>query len=597
MSANSSITLVNLDVQDLEETLKTFLKAQPIFRDYDFEGSNINVLLNLLAYNTHLLSFYLNMVGNEMFIDSAQLIESVHSHSKELNYLPRSFRSAVANVDIFIASTDQNKTSIVVPKGTSFTARSGSESYTFTVPENQIAVKTDGGFILDNTEIFEGPYIQESFPVNYDVATRYILQNFNVDTRSITVTVIEDSGSSVITYKQSTTLFGLNASSKVFFIQPSGSNKYEIVFGDGVIGRRPKDNSLVIVEYRISNGELPNGLREFFPDSSIGGETNITVNTVTAAYGGAIRESIDEIKYNAPRAFRTQERAVTTDDYETLLKQNFPEINVVSAFGGEEADPPQYGKVFVSVDLNDLDGLPKSKIDIYKKFLKSRSPLSINPEFIEPEYLYIRTETNVKYNLNTTTLADSDIKMLTVSAILNYNNTNLNDFKSTMRYSRLVEAIDDCHPSIISNETDVFAIKQIVPRLNVFQNLKFSFGIPLYDKLSHSETTHNSNEDRTIFSSNFVNEFGNICFIEDDGKGVLRMIVSEANQQISLKVIGTVDYHTGVIELNNFKASNLLGNEIKIYAKPKSKDIFSSTNSILSILEEDIIVSVEQLKE
>lgn len=595
--ANSSISLVNLDMNDLEETFKAFLKSQDRFADYDFDGSNMSVLMNLLAYNTYMKTFYLNMVGNEMFLDSAKLIESAVSHAKELNYTPRSFRSASANVNIFIASTDQNKTSIVVAKGTSFTSRSASDTFTFTVPENIIAVKTDGGFLVENTEIFEGPYITESFPVNYSNNLRYILQNFNVDTRSVTVTVMEDSGASVIQYKQATTLFGLDANSKVFFIQASGSNKYEIIFGDGIIGRKPKDNSIIVVEYRISNGELPNGLRTFFADGSIGGETTITIETVTPAYGGAVRESIDEIKYNAPRAFTTQERAVITDDYETLLKQFFPEINVVSAYGGEEADPPQYGKVFISLDLKELDGLPQSKIDIYKKFLKQRSPLSIDPVFIEPEYIYTAVVSTVKYNINTTALNASDIKLLVISAILGYSDTYLDDFKAALRYSQLVGSIDNSHASIISNETEIYALKKITPQIGAFQNLTLNFNLPLYDALPMSGLIHNFNEDKTISSSNFISESGEICNIEDDGKGGLRLVSIQEGQHNTTKYVGTVDYSTGRVNLTNFKVTSYLGTHINIYARPKSKDIFSTTNSILSILEEDIVVNVTQIKE
>lgn len=595
--ANSSISLVNLDMNDLEETFRTFLKSQDRFADYDFDGANMSVLLNILGYNTYMKAFYLNMVGNEMFLDSAKMIESVTSHAKELNYTPRSFRSAVANVDIFIGSTDQNKTSIVIPKGTSFTARSTTDTFTFTVPDNIIAEKTDGGFIVENTEIYEGPYITESFPVNYANNLRYVLQNFNVDTRSITVTVLEDAGATTITYKLATTLFGLNSNSKVFFVQASGSNKYEIIFGDGIIGRKPKDNSIVVVEYRVSNGELPNGLRRFFADGTIGNETDITITTVTPAYGGAVRESIEEIKYNAPRAFTTQERAVTTEDYETLLKQYFPEINVVSAYGGEEADPPQYGKVFISLDLQELDGLPSSKIDIYKKFLKQRSPLSIDPVFIEPQYLYTAVRSTVKYNINTTTLQANDIKLLVISSILNYSDVNLDDFKATLRYSQLVRAIDDSHSSILSNETEIFALKKIVPVVNVFQNMKFSFNLPLYNALPLSSTSHDHLEDKVITSSNFTTEGGDVCNLEDDGKGKMRLVAVSNDQDITLKEVGTVDYDTGVIELVNFKPTNLLGNEIKVYARPRSRDIFSTTNSILSILEQDITVNVEQIKE
>ncbi len=595
--ANSSISLVNLDMDALQETFKTFLKSQDIFKDYDFDGANISRLLSLLAYNTHLNAFYTNMVGNEMFLDSAKLTESVMSHSKELNYLPRSFRSAVANVNIFIESNDPNKTSIVVPKGTSFTARSATETYTFSVPENIIAVKTDGGFEIENTEIYEGPYITESFPVNYLANTRYILQNFNIDTRSIIVTVIEDSGASIITYKLATTLFGLNSSSKVFFIQPSGSDKYEVVFGDGVIGRKPKDNSIVFCEYRISNGELPNGLRAFVPDGTIGGETNISVTTISPAYGGAIRETLEEIKYNAPRAFTTQERAVSTEDYETLLKVNFPEINVVSAYGGEESDPPQYGKVFISMNLKNLDGLPNSKIDIYKKFIKARSPLSIDPIFTVPDYLYAYVDTKVKYNINVTTLSANDIKLLVTSSILNYSDEFLDDFKSTLRYSKLSSRIDESHSSIISNETEIFAMKKIVPAINQFQNITILFDIPLYGSNPISGDVHTIHEITTITSTNFINEFGEICNIEDDGRGKLRMMSVSGAEHIMVKEIGTINYAEGILILNNFKTTNLLGNNIKIYAKPESKDIFSKTNSILSIKEEDININIEQIKE
>ena len=369
------------------------------------------------------------------------------------------------------------------------------------------------------------------------------------------------------------------------------------MFGDNVIGRRPKDNSVIVVEYRISNGELPNGLRTFFADGAIGGETDITITTVSPAYGGSVRETIDEIKFNAPRAFTTQERAVTTEDYETLLKQYFPEINVVSAYGGEEADPPQYGKVFISLDLEELDGLPSSKIDIYKKFIKQRSPLSIDPVFIEPEYLYTSVVAKVKYNINTTTLSANDIKLLVISAILSYSDRNLDDFKATLRYSQLVRAIDDSHASIISNETEIYALKKITPALNSYQSINLNFNAPLYNALPSSTLVHKFQEDTVITSSKFVSDSGEICTIEDDGKGGLRLVSIQEGQHNTTKYIGTVNYDTGQLTLTNFKVINYLGTGINIYAKPRIKDIFSTTNSILSIIEEDIVVEVEQVKE
>lgn len=601
MAANSSIILSNLDFEAQKNTLKQYLRSQDRFKDYDFDGSNINVLLDILSYNTYMNAFYLNMVGSEMFLDTAQLRDSVVSHAKELNYTPSSFRSAEATVAVTINSADPNKRSITIPKGTTFSSRVGTSAFTFSTGENiVVSNRTVEGnnyiFLGDNITLFEGVYVNDTFTVTSNNPTRYVLTNNNVDISSINVVVVEDMGATTLTYKRASSLFGLDSQSQVFFIQGTTGGRYEIVFGDDVTGRKPKDNSIINIEYRICNGELPNGCSVFRADTAIDQETNIAVFTNTPAAGGTIAESVESIKYNAPRHFATQERAVTTDDYETLMKLNFPEVNVVTAYGGEQVDPPQFGKVFVAVDLKDLDGLPDVKRDQYYRFLKPRSPVSIDPVIVSPDYTYVFVETLVKYNVNITSLNPDDVRTLVISSILNYASSSLNDFNRTLRYSRLTQAIDATHPSVVSNETLCKAIKYITPVVGQSQAINIDFGLPL--EVLTPDIDINLNTDKhAIESSTFIYN-GQKAYLEDDGNGIMRIIATPSGTHtVVVPDVGTVNYDTGLIQLSNFKVDSYPGNNIKIYAASKSKDIQSTKNTILNIVETDIQVTVQQVRE
>lgn len=601
MAANSSIILSNLDFDAQKNTLKQYLRSQDRFKDYDFEGSNMNVLLDILSYNTYMNAFYLNMVGSEMFLDTAQLRDSVVSHAKELNYTPSSFRSAEATVAITINTANANKRSITIPKGTTFSSRIGTSAFTFSTGENiVVSNRTVEGsnyiFTGTNITLFEGVYITDTFTSTSSNATRYVLTNNNVDISSINVIVIEDMGATTLTYKRANSLFGLNSQSQVFFIQGAPGGRYEIVFGDNVTGRKPKDNSIINIEYRICNGELPNGCSVFRADTAIDQETNIAVFTDTAAGGGAIAESVESIKFNAPRHFATQERAVTTDDYETLMKLNFPEVNVVTAYGGEEVDPPQFGKVYVAVDLMDLDGLPDTKRDQYYRFLKPRSPVSIDPVIISPDYMYVYVEALVKYNINVTSLNPDDVRTLVISSILNFSQANLNDFNKTMRYSRLTQSIDATHPSVVSNETICKAVKYITPATGVALTLNVDFGVPL-EVLSPDIDVNVSTDKHAVETTTFIYR-GKKAFLQDDGKGVMRVIATPSGEQtVIVPDAGTVNYETGLVQLSNFEVDSYAGGQIKIYAATRSKDIFSTKNTILNINESDIQITVQQVRE
>ena len=595
MAANSSIILSNLDFDTLKNTFKAYLKSQDRFNDYDFEGSNMSVLLDILSYNTYHNAFYLNMIGNEMFLDSAQLRDSVVSHAKELNYTPRSFKSAQANVTITASSTnpgDFSKRSVVIPKGTTFTSQYLNRNFSFSVAEN-IVIDRDSApnnssvsFTGSNITLYEGYYLTDTYTYSYTAMPRLLISNRSVDISSITLTVVEDGGASTLVYNRAPSLFDLDSTSQVFFIQGSENDGYEIVFGDGVSGRRPKNNSVVIIEYRISNGELPNGCFEFKADTTFSGISNIVVTTNSAAAGGSVSESIESIKFNAPRHFTTQERAITTEDYETLLRLNFPEVNAVTAYGGEDLTPPQFGKVFVAVDLTDVDGLPDIKKTQYYNFLKPRSPVSIDPVFVNPDYTYLGITSTVKYNINVTRLTEADIRTIVTSSILDYSRENLNNFNRTFRYSQLIRAIDNSQSSIISNETDVSIIKVINPDLGVFRTFDVNYNIPLAIKYS--------NDASYSMVSSIVIYRGQRALIKDDGQGNLN-IVSYSGGQV-LNSVGTISYDTGLLQFSNLKLDNYLGSSIKLSATPKEKDISTINNVILNIVENDISLTVDPIR-
>jgi hypothetical protein len=596
--ANSSISLTQLDFNEYKASLKAYLTEQEEFKDYDFDGSNLSVLLDILSYNTYQNAFYMNMVSNEMFLDSARLRDSVISHAKELNYLPRSFTSAKADIRLTITPTDPNKNSIVVPKGTGFISRVDDYTYTFTTSQNIVITnKVGNSFVSDTITVYEGNYLSDTYAVNYNNPLIFKINNKSVDASSVAVTVLEDNGSSVLEYSRATSLFGYTETSRVFFLQPGVGDLYEVVFGDGIVGRKPKNNSVVIIEYRTSNGELPNGAFRFINSGRIDNEANVVITTISSAADGAVAEDLNSIKFNAPRAFTTQERAVTAEDYQNLLKANYPEINAVTAYGGEDATPPQYGRIFVSVDLTDVDGLPKIKEDEYRKFLRSRSSVAMEPVFISPEYTYLNVKGTVKYNINRTGLNPEDIRTFVIDSILNYASINLNSFVKTFRYSKLVQAIDATDESIISNETDINLVKYLTLDLNVPLNLTIDFKCPLTQEIPLLGDEHPMVDVHGVSSTPFTYTGIQNCVLEDNGDGVMRIVTQSGANHKKIVDVGTVDYDTGIVRLNNFIVQNYVGTSLKIYAEPRSRDVTAIQNVILNIIEPDVNITIEQIRE
>lgn len=568
----TSLTVNAGDFDEIKGAFKDWLITQPQFADYDFNGSNMSVLLGLLAYNTYLNMFYHNMVSNETFIDTAVRRDSVVSRAKELNYVPRSFKSASATVDVEITSPDITRASVIIPKGTLFTARIADRSYSFTtdrayVTTESVIIGSTIKFTARNVELLEGFYLTETVP--YESGKFIVIPNEQVDTSSISVASIEDNGGAVIPYKRAYSLFDLNSTSQVFFLQGSTGSKYEVGFGDAVFGRKPKNNSLVTIDYRVSNGELPNGVQLFQAGQGIDGETAINVVTITPAHSGSVFESADSIRLNAPRHFVSQGNAVTADDYVSLLQETFPEIISMIAYGGEEATPPLFGRVIISIVLNGIDYLPISKERQFYDFLRKRSLMK--PVFVEPQFIYAQITSSIHYDLRKTTINPDDIKTLVLNAIMSYSTTSLNAFGGSLRYSRLGTEIDNAHSSIRSNETTVKLIRELTDKDWNQGSFSIDFGTPLV----------------SLTSQSFYFD-GNLVVLKSSGSDILLVNVLNG---LTVRPVGVINYSTGVISLSTFVPDNT-ALPLKVYVVPDAKNISASLNTIIKIRESDVSLTV-----
>ena len=598
MAANSGIAIAELDFDTVKTNLKTFLEGQAQFQDYDFAGSNLNVLLDVLAYNTYYNNFYLNMLASEMFLDTALIRDSIISHAKELNYLPRSSRGSEATINIEITPSD-TPASINIPKGTEFTTVVESNTYTFATTESHIiTADVNGDYIANNIIIREGDAIEEFFAVTSNTSQRFVLSNKDIDTRSITVKVRESNTSITnTTYSYATSLFGLGANSAIFFLQPAEKEKYEVVFGNDIAGKRPVSGNLVEVYYQVCNREESNQASAFSSASSIQGYSNVAITTVSRARGGAAPESIADIKFNAPRNVQVQERAVTKNDYKILLQQRFPEIEAITVFGGEDQDPPQYGRVVVSVDLENADGIPNITKQQYKEFIDQRTPVSIESVIIDPEFSYIEVSSHIHYNVNSTNATPSDIKSSVLSSIETFANNTLQDFEKTLRYSKLVSAIDDADSSILSNETNVRIYKNFIPTLNTATDAVLNYQNKLKQGPKLNTTTRVSTYVAAIQSEAFT--FGSSPgFFIDNGDGLLQIVTSIGDAFSILDPdVGTVDYNTGKVTIKAAVIAAYTGSGIKVYARPYEQEIAAKLNTILRLESVDATLTIAQARE
>ncbi len=588
MASNSPIT--ELDFNEIKNSLKEFLKGQDRFKDYNFEGSNLNVMLDVLAYNTFQNGFFTNMAMNEMFLDSSLLRSSVVSHAKNLNYVPRSRTSAKAKINVTLAVND-SPSFVIIPARTRFIAQCGNKTFNFYNETAATVTPSAGSYVYSGLDIFEGRYIQEFFSVTSD-PLKCVISNSNVDISSVKVYVKDSVDATIETeYVLSTTVFGNTPTSNVFYVQAYNDNQYEVTFGLDAFGKQPTSGSLIRVEYRVSSGEEANGVTSFTSGGNIQSyPATVTLNA--ASDGGVEQEDIASIKYFAPRSLQIQDRAITESDYEIILKNKYPEIQAISVYGGEELNPPRYGRVVVAVDVKNADGVSDNNKSKYATFLRERSPIGIEPIIISPEYMHMSTSTTVYFNTKTTSLTEADIKQIVLDTIVTFSEENLSDFKTTFRASNLSSAIDDSNIHILSNDLDVVPIIPLSPVVNTENNYDITFNNPLI--LDHVLLPGESLENHipALRSSPFTYQ-GSIGYLQDNGKGVLEIIKSSGLSFVVLNAnAGSVDYDTGRVIIKKLNISSYEGSEVKLYGRTRTKTIVPPKNRILSIRKEDVIVNV-----
>lgn len=586
-------SITNLDFDQVKTDLKTYLKGQNQFKDYDFEGSNMSVLLDILAYNTYQNNFYTNMAISEMFLDSSQLRDSVISHAKSLNYLPRSFTSSVAKIAVRLTVAAPYPASITIPAKTKFIARCGNRTFTFYNIDAVSIPNVNNTFVYNNLEVYEGSYITEAYSVTNANTQRFVISNKNVDTGSIRVIVKETATDPVgVTYMPKSNIFGVGSTDNVFYTQPYFDDKYEIGFGQNIFGKAPANGNIVLIEYRTTVGAEANGITSMVPSDTISGyQAIVTLNTTSS--GGSDLESVESIKYFAPKSIQIQDRAITKSDYEILLKNKFPEIQAALAYGGEEKDPPQYGRVIVAVDTNNAYGISSNDKNKYYNYLKDRTALGIEPIIEAAQFMYLYVTSNIYYNINVTDLSPTAIKDLAANAISTYSTNNLSDFKKTFRYSNFTSVIDNSDTSILSNDTSVQAILTINPTLNVNNTFTLEFRNKLI--IDHPLTVGEliSTHKPAIKSSTFTYAGKSTAFIQDDGLGKLQILQTTTGGFIYLnRDIGSVDYTTGKVILKNFNISAYEGADIRIYARTLMSDIAPPNNRIITIRPKDVLITV-----
>lgn len=593
--ANSSINLTSLDFDGLKGSLKTFLKSQTQFKDYDFEGSNMNVLLDVLAYNTYLNSFYTNMVAAEQFMDSAQLRDSVVSHAKVLNYLPGSMKSAEALVNLTVVANGVTGT-FEIPRGTQFSGGNSNGTFTFVTDRSIVAVSSSNTFTFSNVAIYEGSYVNETFYVDTSVENqKFILSNESVDISSLVVTVYEDGGASASEWALASDLYSVGAQSNVYFLQATSGNRYEVVFGDGVLGRYPKNDSTVLCVYRITDGSAGSGVQTFFLDTDIGafngGDAITTITTVSPSSEGAERESIESIRFRAPKAYQVQERAVTAADYRNLVFSKFPEVKDVAVFGGEQVpDTVAYGTVFVSCTTYSGNPLTTQRKTDLISFLRDKRVLSVQTAVIDPQYLYVVPSIRTTVDFNQTSLSPAQIRAAVLQRSQRYNDDNLETFGGDFRLSRYLEYLNDAEGSILSTSVTTSIFKQVTPETGVDQSLSVSLnnsvevGTVLSSAFQLADGSFYQLTDYNPFADSFYRETQNGGYVIRNSNPAMYLKRITTDNTTYYSEVGTVDYTRGAVTVRNLNVVGFNGSAgIRVYARPMGSDIYSTLNDVVLV--------------
>jgi len=571
--------VANLDFEDIKVALKEYLRAQSDFTDYDFEGSALSTLIDTLAYNTYYTAFNANMVVNELFIDSATLRDNVVAIAKQLGYRPKSTTSPTAYVSFNVTyGTPTADTELLLKKGTGFIASYDNNIYQYVVLDDVTAQVSNDVATFENVEVREGTQLVNTYTVNTSLKSqRFILDNQNIDTNTIRVKVFPTGGSFSEPWLVADNIIGINGSSKVFFLEEIEDERYELLFGDGVLGKALENGARVEVSYLTTSGSESNGVRTFVfsgvlenPQGVSPNSFDVSITSTVAAAGGEEIESTEKIRYTAPKAYGTQDRAVTADDYSAIIRRIYPATSDIIIFGGEDQDPPQYGKVFIVLKPKDaayLTSLTKSNIVAE---LQKYSVASIEPEIIDPSILYVELNSKIYYNGSSTDQTPAQIRDKAIAAVQNYIDiSDIEKFNGKFRHSKMVGVIDDADRSINSNLTSVTMRKDFYPQLNS----------TFYYEICFQNTFDEDCDGPTLSTTGFrVTEYPNFdVYLEDrGGKIVLYRLDTATSEKVVLNSeVGDIDYVKG--ELRMYDLTIIKGtyfdNRISVRVNPLSNDI------------------------
>ena len=586
-----------LEFYEIKAQIKDFLKSQSQFSDYDFEGSSLTVLLDVLAYNTYYTAVNANLAVNEGFLETAVLRENVVKLARLLGYTPKSARSATTTVDISVQTVFPYPLTVTMAAGLvlNFTGLDNN-NFVFSLP-NDSTVSVDsltGIATFKNVVLSEGLFLTDTFVRNTNERQRFILTNPNADTSSMIVKVT--SGTIQERYLQATDITKIDSTSKVYFLEESELGVPEVLFGDGVIGKNLEDGDVVEVKYTTSSGSSANGLKVFenigtFRDNALNSITSgITITVLSFPDGGAAEESTESIKFSAPKFYSAFGRAVSTQDYEAIVPQIYPNVGSIACYGGEEAEPPQYGKVFLAIKPKNADKLSLSEKNSVLKKLREYSVAAIQPTIIDPSILYVDLVSFVYYNPNITRRDASQVKNVVLNALTVLNNSGeYNKFGGKFKFSKVQKIIDDSEGSITSNITRVSMRKNVSVTLNARVNYNICYG----NRINQQTSTEPS-----VSSSGFkiVGDDINTYYLNDDGAGTLRLYYVKGTGEFEYVdgLWGTVDYDMGDIVINDLiiQSTNITNNQLQISAIPKSNDLVSLRETYLTIGIDNTSVSV-----
>ena len=598
MAAEGKLNISELDFAKIKDNLTGFLTSQAEFVGYNFKGSSFDVLLDVLSYNTHYNAFYANMVANEMFLDSATLRDSVVARAKHLGYLPRSAKGSKASVTLTITPTDTPAV-ISIPQNTQFQGEVGGVTYIWcTQNSHSVNINANGVYTVTDVTLTQGiPSIFRYTANTGDTDQRFILPNANTDTDQLTVTIqvsAQDTDSTV--YTKANDITTINSTSTIYFLEEAEAGQYEVQFGDGVLGKAVSNGNIVILSSLICDANATNDAKSFSVVSEVGGYANVKIVTTSSATGGAQSADIEEIKFNAPKSFEAQNRCVTIFDYVTAIKKDYSGADAVVAWGGEDAEPPVYGKVYVAIKPTSGAVLTESAKTLIKDtILNKRNIVGITPVIVDPDYMYLKVNSTVKYDSGMTTNSAAVLKSTVSTTVTDFGETNLKTFDKSFRYSKLIQSIDEAEVSIKSNQTSVTMKRYFYPLLGS----SAAYTLPFSNQVYHPANTFWGAVTSGEFTYNdSVGTLWTGCRIQDSD-GVLQVYRTSGEERILVdNNVGAITYLSGKIELKSFKpisiGSETTGNttSLEVFVTPASSDILPLREQIILIESGDVNITM-----